>query len=220
MEVLKSNLCDYNDAYILIIGYMTVVVAPATQVSFKNCAPFIKCIKKIDWKTIGDAEDLDLVMPMYNLIEYILIYSERAGSLRFYSKDEATDFKADIANDNNFKSFKYKAKLLGNTEAHPSPFISKGFIKNVTIAVSLKYLSNFWISLELPLINCIVELKLKWTKHCVLYAGSNDDTNANPDNIVFTIKDTKLYVPIVTLSAKDNQNLLNLLNKGFERSVY
>ena len=63
-EVLKSNLCDYKDAYILIRGGITVAAAPATQVSFKNCAPFTKCMTKIDGTTIDDAEDLDLVMPM------------------------------------------------------------------------------------------------------------------------------------------------------------
>ena len=69
-EVLKSNLCDYNNAYILVGGDITVKAAGVTQVSFKNCAPFTKCITKIDGATIDDAEDLDLVMPMYNLIEY------------------------------------------------------------------------------------------------------------------------------------------------------
>ena len=75
----------------------------------------------------------------------------------------------------------------------------------------------------MPLINCKVELKLKWTKYCVLSAGGaenviNEDANAN--NIIFTIKDTKLNVPVVTLSARDNQKLSKLLSKGFERSVY
>ena len=72
--------------------------------AFENCAPFTKCITKIDRTTIDDAEDLDLVMPMYNLREYGSIYSEATGSLWFYSKDEATDLNADIVNDNNFKS--------------------------------------------------------------------------------------------------------------------
>ena len=83
-----------------------------TQAAFKNCAPFTKCTTKIDGTTIDDAENLDLVMSMYNLIEYNSNYSSTTGSLWFYSKDEATDSNADIANDNNFKSFKYKAKLL------------------------------------------------------------------------------------------------------------
>ena len=91
---------------------MTVVATPATQAAFKNCAPLTKCITKIDETTIGDAEDLDFVIPMYNLIEFSSNYSETTGSLLFYSKDEATNFNADIANDDNFKCFKYKAKLL------------------------------------------------------------------------------------------------------------
>ena len=205
-EVLKSNLCDYNDAYILVRMDIIVTVAPATQVAFKNCAPFTKCITKIDGTTIDDAEDLDLVMPMYNLIEYSSNYSETTGSLWFYSKDEATDFNADIVNDNNFKSFKYKAKLLGNTVAQADN-AANGILKNATFLVPLKYSSNFWRSLEMPLINCKVELKLKWTKYCVLSPASNDnnvDENANANNIIFTIKGTKLYDPIVTLLARDN----------------
>ena len=98
-EILKSNLCDYNDAYILVIGDITVTAAPATQVGFNNCEPFTKCITKIDGITIDDAEDLDLFMPMYNLMEYSSNYSQTAGSLWFYSKDEETDFNADIVND-------------------------------------------------------------------------------------------------------------------------
>ena len=80
-EVLKSNLCDYNDAYILVRGDITVRAAPAIQVAFKICAPCTKYITKIGGTTINDAEDLDLVMPMYNLIEYSSNYSETMGSL-------------------------------------------------------------------------------------------------------------------------------------------
>ena len=85
-EILKSNLWDYNDAYILVTGDTTVIAAPAKQVALKNCAPFTKCIMKIDGTTIDDAKDLDLVMPMYNLIEYSSKYSKITGSLWFYSK--------------------------------------------------------------------------------------------------------------------------------------
>ena len=142
-EVLKSNLCGYNDAYILVKGDITVRANPATQVAFKNCAPFTKCITKVDETTIDDAEDLDLVMPMYKLTEYSSNYSETTGSLWFYSKDEDTNFNADIADDNNFKSFNYKAKLLRNTVAQPAN-PANGILKNATIAVPIKYLSNFW----------------------------------------------------------------------------
>ena len=88
-------------------------------------------------------------MPVYNLIiEYSSNYSERIGSLLFYSKDEATDFNKNIASTDNFKSFKYKAKLLWNTEAQADNAVN-GILKSVTIAVPLKYLSNFWRLLEM-----------------------------------------------------------------------
>ena len=90
-EDLKSNLCDYNDAYILFRGNITFIGHQVTQVVFKNCAPFTKCITKIDQTTIDDTVDLDLVILMYNLIEYSSNYSVKTGSLWFYSKDEATD---------------------------------------------------------------------------------------------------------------------------------
>ena len=106
--MLKSNLCDFNDAYILVKGNITIAGNIATRVAFKNCAPFIKCITKIDGTTIDYAEDLDLVMPMYNLIEYNSNCSETTSNAWFYSKDEATHFDADISNNNNFKYFKYK----------------------------------------------------------------------------------------------------------------
>ena len=158
-EILKSNLCDYNDVYILVRGDITAVAALATQVAFKNCAPFSKCITKIDETITDGVWNLDLVIAMYNLIEYISKYSKTTGTLWFYSKDKTVNFNADIANDDNFKSFKYKAKLLGNTAAEPVPIAANGFLRNATITVLLKYISNFWRLLEISLINCKVELK-------------------------------------------------------------
>ena len=81
----------------------------------------------------------------------------------------------------------------------------------------LKYLSSFCRSLKLPLINCKIEINVNWTKYCALSANDNNNANDNPNNIVFTIKDTTLYVPVVTLSAKDHEKLSKLLRKGFER---
>ena len=160
-------------------------------------------------------------MPMYNLIEHSSNYYEKTGRLWFYSRDEATNFNANIVNDDSFKSFKYKAKLLGNAAPQLAPNAANGILKNAAIAVPLKYLSNFWRSLEIPSINCTVELKVRWTKHFVLSVGGTDNVNGNnDDNIIFTIKDTKLYVPVVTLSARGNQKLSKLLSKGFERPVY
>ena len=101
-------------------------------------------------------------------------------SLWFNSKDEATNFNADIANDNDFKSFEYKAKILRNTTAQADN-AANGVLKDSTIAVLLKYLSNFWRSLEM-LINCKTELKLKWTKCCGLSAAVNDNETANNAN--------------------------------------
>ena len=84
----------------------------------------------------------------------------------------------------------------------------------------LKYLSNFWKSLDMPLINCNLELNLKWAKYCALSADGAENANDNSNNISFTIKYTKLYVPVVTLSTRDNQKLSRILSKGFERSAY
>ena len=99
-------------------------------------------------------------MPMYNLIEHNSNYSETTGILCFFKKDKATDFNADVANDNNFKSFMYEAKLLGNTASQTAPNNANGILKNATITMPLKNLSNFLRSLEMQLINCKVELKL------------------------------------------------------------
>ena len=95
-------------------------------------------------------------MPLHNLIEHSSNYSETTGNLWFYSKDEATDFNNNVTNTDDFKSFKYKAKLLRHTEAQRNPNHANVIRKNTTIAVPLKYLSNFWRSLEMPLIICKV----------------------------------------------------------------
>ena len=88
----------------------------------------------------------------------------------------------------------------------------KSFVKGAKIAVPLKYLSNFWRSLEIPLINCKVYLELNWIEDCILSSAGN--------SAKFEITDAKLHVPIVTLSTKDSANLTKQLNKGFKRSVY
>ena len=70
------------------------------------------------------------------------------------------------------------------------------------------------------MINCKDEFKLQWTRQCVLPVARVDNVNANDDDIIFSIKDEKLYVPDVILSTKDNKELSKLASKGFERSVY
>ena len=154
-------------------------------------------------------------MSIYYLLKYSSNYSDTIGSLRFYSKGEVIYLNNHIADTNHFKSFTYNAKLLENTEADTA----NGTLRNTKIALPLKYLSNFLISLEMSLTNCEVELKLIRPKYYVLATTGADNTEASPDNI-FTIKDTKLYVPAITLSAKGNPKLSKVLSNGFERSVY
>ena len=103
------------------------------------------CITKIDRIAIDDAEYLDLVMQMYNLLEYSPNYSGTTGSLWLYSKDKTTDFDVDIANNDVFRFFKWKAKLLGSKVADEI----NGILRNTTIAAPLNYLSIFWRSLEM-----------------------------------------------------------------------
>ena len=158
---LESNLCDYSDAYILVTGNITATPNnAATQVVFKNCAPFEDCRTEINDTFVDYANFLNITMPMYNLIEYSDNYSDTSGSLWDFKRDE-TDNNADVTNDINAPSFKYTASLIGNTG-------NNGTKNGVKIAVPLKYLSNFWRSLEMPLTNCKIELPLKWYEGCLL----------------------------------------------------
>ena len=207
--MLRSNLCDYADAYILVKGTITITGAGDDAaarradernkgVIFKNCAPFTKCISRINNTDIDNAQDIDIVMPMYNLIEYSDNYSKTSGSLWQYYKDDPND------NITQSESFKSKIKITGKTPA-------AGNTKDVEIIVPLKYLSNFWRTLEMPLINCEVSLFLTWSSTCVI-------TNSTGEGR-FTITDTKLYVPVVTLSTQDNAKLLQQLKSGFKRTI-
>ena len=201
---LESSLCDYSDAYILVTGNINVTGGDNnTKVAFKNCAPFEKCSTEIDGTLVDETDFINITMPMYNLIEYSDNYSDTSGSLWDFKRDEIVN-NADVTNDNNAPSFKYKASLIGNTG-------NDGTKNGVKIAVPLKYLSNFWRSLEMPLINCKVELSLKWYERCLLTAATT---------ATFKITDAKLYVPIVTLSAEDNAKLSKLLSKGFKKPIY
>ena len=176
------------------------------KLAFKNCAPFKDCRTKI-YETFADYADfINIAMPMYNLIEYSDNYSDSSGSLWSFKRDDRAN-NANVTNDDNAPSFKYKASIIGNTE-------DNGKKNGVKIAVPLKYLSNFWRSLEMPLINCKVELSLKWIENCVLTSAAIG-ANANAtdaDSATFKITDAKLYVPVVTLSTEDNLKLVKQLN--------
>ena len=81
-KVIKSNLCDYSDAYILVTGDITIRNGSENRkVAFKNCAPFTKCVTHINDEHVDNADYLDIVRPMYNLIEYSDNYSDTSGSL-------------------------------------------------------------------------------------------------------------------------------------------
>ena len=218
--MLRSSLCDYSDAYILVKWNMTVNNAAAEgaaannaakKVIFKNCAPFTNCISKINNTQIENAQYIDTVMPMYNLTEYSDNYSKTSGSLWQYCKDiPAVNNNGDIVNfngDNDTDSFNFKAKITGQTN-------DDGEINGVEIMVPLKYLSNFWGTLQIPLINCEVELILNWSANCVIIS-----TNVANQNPTFTITETNLYVPVAILSTQDNAKVLPKLRSGFNTTI-
>ena len=141
-----------------------VANAGATRVALKNCAPFTKCNLEINDEHVDTAENLDITMPMYNLIEYSDNYQDSSATLYQYKRDEPPEAN-DINNltANNSDSFKYEIKLLGN------PVLDGNIVKrSVKVVVPLKYLSNFFRSLEMPLINCKIELNLRWKKVCII----------------------------------------------------
>ena len=217
--MLKSSLCDYSDAYILVKGTISINNTAAQgaaanntdkKVIFKNCAPFTNCISEINNTQIDNAKDIDIVMPKYNLIEYSDNYAKTTGSLSQYCKDiPARDNNDEIIAfdvNNLTDSFKFKAKITGETENDET--------KDVEIIVPLKYLSNFWRTLEMPLINCEVNLILTWSSTCVIASVIVANQAAT-----FTITDTKLYVPVVTLSTQEKTKFLQQLKSGFKRVI-
>ena len=159
-KVIKPNLCDYSDAHILVTGDIRVAaVAANTNVVFKNCAPFKRCVTHINDEHVETAENLDIIMPMYNLIEYSNNYADSSGSLYQFKRNESpmnnNNNSLNVALDNSI-SYKYKASLLGKATDADGDDRS---LKNTKIAVPLKYLSNFFRSLEMPLINCKIHLE-------------------------------------------------------------
>ena len=166
-SMVSSGLCDYSDAYVWVKGTIAIT-NPNNSVNFdrrltlKNNAPFISCISKINGELVENAEDLDIVIPMYNFLEYSKNYEKTSGSLFDYYRDEPKvgNYAVNISIRNS-KSFDYKAKIVGSLAAGELE-------KDVEIAIPLKYLGNFWRSLDIPLINCEITLILSWYKKCVL----------------------------------------------------
>ena len=165
-RVLKPNLCDYAEAYILIDGTISAAAANAnTRLALKNCAPFTKCNLEINDEHVDTAENIDITVPMYNLIEYSDNYQDSSATLYQYKPDEPPEANAinDLTTDTS-SSFTYRVELLGN------PVLNDNIAKrSVKVVVPLKYLSNFFSSLEMPLINCKIKLNLTWKKRvCII----------------------------------------------------
>ena len=244
--MLRSNLYDSSDAYILVKGTITVTAPGANNgvnnirdkknrsLILKNNAPFVSCIIRINGELIEDAYDLDIVMPMYNLLEYSKNYRETIGSLYNYYRDELTnDGNDNFANRNvvNSEAFKYKNKITGNTynvNAGTQGYdVNKNGIQKIELATPLKYLGNFWRALNIPLISCEVFLELKWNKNCVITSLERRQVDAGPpvvrDNAptgaTLSITNCKLYVPVVTLSKDEEIKLLTNLKSGFKREI-
>ena len=248
-SILRSDLCDYSDAYVKVKANVNVRAdrnnadnintlagdANENKITFilKNNAPFISCITKINGELDENAENLDVVMPMYNLIEYSKNFRKTNGSLHNYYRDEPNNEPV-VDNDISYsmlnsESYKYKAKITNkyatfNIGADP-------VATEATIIIPLKHLGNVWRELNMPLINCEVELKLKWNKNCVLISKATANARAAQGNIparalintpleaTLTVTNCKLYVPVVTLHAIDDNKLINSLKTEFKRTV-
>ena len=234
-SMLRSDLCDYSDAYVWVKRTITVTNSDNSvnfdrRLTLKNNAPFISCISKMNSELVENAEDLDIVMPMYNLLKYSKNYEKTSGSLFNYYRDEPKEHTIGVGNYavnisiRNSKSFDYKAKIVGS--------LADGELErqDVTIAIPLKYLGNFWRILDIPLINCEITLILSWYEKCVLVGKAlrnvsdpqpNPPITAieSPTDAKFAITDCKLYVPVVTLSAENDNELLKQLKSGFRRSI-
>ena len=243
-SMLRSDLCDYSDAYIVVEGIVTVegnnkMDGENRFSAFKNNAPFTVCISEINNILIGNAEYLDILMPMYNLLQYSKNYRKTTGSLWNYYRDEPNDPITNSA------SFKNKNSITGKTIVYnvperitdedsnpvnnPNYDANKIDTKETKIVVPLKYLSNFWKTLDMAMIDCEVSLTLTWSKDCVLadLITRNGSPNADPPvaainaltNATFKITDCKLYVPVVTLSAENGNKLLEQVKTEIKRKI-
>ena len=241
--MLRSNLCDYSDAYILVEGTI-IVTAPGDNnnannirdkrnrpLILKNNAPFVSCIARINGELIEDVDDLDIVMLMYNLLEYSKNYRKTIGSLYNYYRDELGGNANNHDNTVNSETFGYKNKTTGNTynvaACAEDYTANKNGTNDIKLAIPLKYLGNFWRALNIQLISCEVSLELKWNKNCVITSLERRQVDAGPpivrDNAptgaTLTIDKCKLYVPVVTLSKNDEIKLLTNLKSGFKREI-
>ena len=239
--MLRSNLCDYSDAYILVKSTITVngvlngaendITRRNRPLTLKNNAPFVSCITRINGKLIEDTDDIDIVIPKYNLLEYSKNYRKTIESLYNHYSDELTnDDNDNFANRNvvNSEASKYKKKITGNTYNVDVDDVNKNGTQKIELAIPLNCLGNFWRALNIPLISCKIFLELKWNKNCVITSLERRQVDADVDPVVrdnaptgatLSITDCKLYVPVVTLSKDDEIKLLTNLKSGFKRKI-
>ena len=234
-------MCDYSDAYIVVKRTITPDGTNANNQTdkirvFKNNASFKSCISE-SYNTSEDAEDLDIVMSMYDLLEYRHNFSMTSGSLWNYYRDKMND-DANGNNDDNYrihnrktvtsKFLEFKTKIIESTIGDDNTLGAKA-------VVPLRYLSNLWRSLNLSLINCEIELDLSWSKIFIMSEILNTlkiEANLVTDPILarapaasatsafFQINSTKLYVPVVTLPINNNIKFLENLAQSFKRVIY
>ena len=219
--MLRWSLWNYSDSYLLvkgtIIGANTAAQGAANNAAkkkkiIKNCLPLTNCLSRINNTQVDDAHDIDAVMAMYNLIEYGDNYSKTSGILWQYCRNklainaangDIVDFNADYANTS---SFKIKEKIAGQTGNNGTT--------DVEIMIPLKYLSNFWKTLEIHLINCEINLDENWFQNGFIVAIALANQSAT-----FSITDTKLFVQVVTLASHDNAKMLEQLKSGYKRKI-
>ena len=233
---MRNDLCDFNDAYIVVTGKITVGNDDNVynrKVSFKNSTHFFNCILRIKSQLIEDAQDLDIVIPMYNLLYYSKNFRKTTGSFWNYYPDMP---KSEHDNNANLKqritypikdseSLNYKTKLIGNVPGVADPLNGNDTeieLEDIRIVVSLKNLSNFMFNLDFLLIISEIELILKWTEDCVLTEKATSEFRAaedgppaldevlainRPKDLKFSVIDCKLYVPVVTLQTEYKNQL-------------
>ena len=165
-EIVKPFLCDYSDAYILVTGNIKLKNGnDATRVAIENCHPFTRASFKLNNELVDIADNLDLTMNLYNMLEYSDNYADTTGSLYQYKRPEPRDNNGNVGSlDTALSSFKYQSGLVQkqltapnseNVPANTDPNFANvhRIWKNIKIVVSVKYISNFFRNLELPLIN-------------------------------------------------------------------
>ena len=223
--ILKPFLCDYSDVYILVTGDIKVQDADNnTRVAIKDYHPFTGAFFKLNDEQVDTADNSDLTMSIYNILEYSDNYADTTGSLYQYKRSEqnrgGNNAVANLTL-NKSSSFKYQSGLIQKqlttensetvaTNIDPNINVTHKLWKNIKIVVPLKDISNFFRNLEMPLTNTKLYAELDWTRYSVLSTINQ--------NSIFQITKCEIYIPVVTLNTENN-NKLSRLSEGFERAV-